>query len=114
MAMGHRRGRPPAAPAGPTRSTRARRRGERAPLPPTPPPLARDSAPQVPGVFDLIGTGCYGHVYTARHPAAIASMAKLHLTTYGCQMNEYDSEREAGLLRERPYELPHEAAEADV
>ncbi len=28
-------------------------------------------------------------------------MAKLHLITYGCQMNEYDSERVAGLLRER-------------
>src|SRR5437667_194577 len=26
-------------------------------------------------------------------------MAKLHLITYGCQMNEYDSERVAGLLR---------------
>jgi hypothetical protein len=27
-------------------------------------------------------------------------MAKLHLITYGCQMNEYDSERVAGLLRQ--------------
>jgi tRNA A37 methylthiotransferase MiaB len=26
-------------------------------------------------------------------------MAKLHVITYGCQMNEYDSERVAGLLR---------------
>ena len=32
-------------------------------------------------------------------------MAKLHLITYGCQMNEYDSERVAGLLRERRWEL---------
>ncbi len=41
-------------------------------------------------------------------------MAKLHLITYGCQMNEYDSERVAGLLRERQYELTEEVAEADV
>jgi tRNA-2-methylthio-N6-dimethylallyladenosine synthase len=41
-------------------------------------------------------------------------MAKLHLITYGCQMNEYDSERVAGLLRERQYELTDDAAAADV
>jgi tRNA-2-methylthio-N6-dimethylallyladenosine synthase len=41
-------------------------------------------------------------------------MAKLHLITYGCQMNEYDSERVAGLLRERDYELTDDAAVADV
>ena len=41
-------------------------------------------------------------------------MTKLHVITYGCQMNEYDSERVAGLLREERYELtPHEA-DADV
>ena len=41
-------------------------------------------------------------------------MAKLHLITYGCQMNEYDSERVAGLLREARWELtPHET-EADL
>lgn len=41
-------------------------------------------------------------------------MAKLHMITYGCQMNEYDSERVAGLLREERYELtPHET-DADV
>ena len=28
-------------------------------------------------------------------------MSKLHLITYGCQMNEYDSERVAGLLKQR-------------
>jgi hypothetical protein len=32
-------------------------------------------------------------------------MAKLHLITYGCQMNEYDSERVAGLLKRERYEL---------
>jgi tRNA-2-methylthio-N6-dimethylallyladenosine synthase len=41
-------------------------------------------------------------------------MAKLHLITYGCQMNEYDSERVAGLLQERDYELTDDAAAADV
>ena len=41
-------------------------------------------------------------------------MAKLHVITYGCQMNEYDSERVAGLLESERYELtPHEA-DADV
>jgi len=41
-------------------------------------------------------------------------MAKLHLITYGCQMNEYDSERVAGLLRAQSYELTATEAEADV
>jgi tRNA-2-methylthio-N6-dimethylallyladenosine synthase len=40
--------------------------------------------------------------------------SKLHLITYGCQMNEYDSERVAGLLRERQYELTDDEGEADV
>jgi tRNA-2-methylthio-N6-dimethylallyladenosine synthase len=41
-------------------------------------------------------------------------MAKLHLITYGCQMNEYDSERVAGLLRERQWELTADESEADL
>src|SRR5262245_62127588 len=41
-------------------------------------------------------------------------MAKLHLITYGCQMNEYDSERVAGLLREQHYELTDDARAADL
>jgi tRNA-2-methylthio-N6-dimethylallyladenosine synthase len=41
-------------------------------------------------------------------------MAKLHLITYGCQMNEYDSERVAGLLREQRYELTESASDADL
>jgi tRNA-2-methylthio-N6-dimethylallyladenosine synthase len=41
-------------------------------------------------------------------------MAKLHVITYGCQMNEYDSERVAGLLREHRYELTDNAADADL
>jgi tRNA-2-methylthio-N6-dimethylallyladenosine synthase len=41
-------------------------------------------------------------------------MAKLHLITYGCQMNEYDSERVAGLLRERAWELTPDETEADL
>jgi tRNA-2-methylthio-N6-dimethylallyladenosine synthase len=41
-------------------------------------------------------------------------MAKLHLITYGCQMNEYDSERVAGLLRAQRYELVADEREADL
>lgn len=41
-------------------------------------------------------------------------MAKLHLITYGCQMNEYDSERVAGLLREHSYELTDDEGQADL
>ncbi len=41
-------------------------------------------------------------------------MAKLHLITYGCQMNEYDSERVAGLLGRERYELTDRPSEADV
>src|SRR5215831_11276963 len=43
-----------------------------------------------------------------------ALMAKLHLITYGCQMNEYDSERVAGLLREERWELTPDETEADL
>jgi tRNA-2-methylthio-N6-dimethylallyladenosine synthase len=41
-------------------------------------------------------------------------MPKLHLITYGCQMNEYDSERVAGLLRDERYELTERADDADL
>jgi tRNA-2-methylthio-N6-dimethylallyladenosine synthase len=41
-------------------------------------------------------------------------MAKLHVITYGCQMNEYDSERVAGLLREQRYELTDTETDADL
>src|SRR5713101_5930139 len=41
-------------------------------------------------------------------------MPKLHLITYGCQMNEYDSERVAGLLKRESYELTLVAEEADL
>ena len=41
-------------------------------------------------------------------------MAKLHLITYGCQMNEYDSERVAGLLKTHRYELTDRADDADL
>jgi tRNA-2-methylthio-N6-dimethylallyladenosine synthase len=41
-------------------------------------------------------------------------MPKLHLITYGCQMNEYDSERVAGLLKDQRYELTDVAEEADL
>ena len=41
-------------------------------------------------------------------------MAKLHVITYGCQMNEYDSERVAGLLREQRWELTEDERDADL
>src|SRR5216117_3349203 len=41
-------------------------------------------------------------------------MAKLHLITYGCQMNEYDSERVAGLLAAERYELTQDEDDADL
>src|SRR5262247_3542304 len=41
-------------------------------------------------------------------------MPKLHLITYGCQMNEYDSERVAGLLKHERYELTEVAEDADL
>ena len=41
-------------------------------------------------------------------------MAKLHLITYGCQMNEYDSERVAGLLKAEAWELTDRETEADL
>lgn len=41
-------------------------------------------------------------------------MAKLHLITYGCQMNEYDSERVAGLLKAQSYELTDNESDADL
>ena len=41
-------------------------------------------------------------------------MPKLHLITYGCQMNEYDSERVAGLLKNERYELTESVEDADL
>src|SRR5438046_3677422 len=41
-------------------------------------------------------------------------MAKLHLITSGCQMNEYDSERVAGLLKADDYELTDSEHDADL
>jgi tRNA-2-methylthio-N6-dimethylallyladenosine synthase len=42
-------------------------------------------------------------------------MAKLHLITYGCQMNEYDSERAAGLLKTfHDYDLTDREDDADL
>lgn len=40
--------------------------------------------------------------------------AKLHLITYGCQMNEYDSERVASLLKRERYELTDRPEDADL
>lgn len=41
-------------------------------------------------------------------------MAKLKMITFGCQANEADSEKIAGVLGKEGYELTHSAAEADL
>jgi tRNA-2-methylthio-N6-dimethylallyladenosine synthase len=41
-------------------------------------------------------------------------MKRYHLRTYGCQMNEHDSERIAGLLESDGYEVTDSADDADV
>src|SRR5438445_3335095 len=60
-----------------------------------------------PTVGATVGTNRKRGIFRTR-------MAKLHLITYGCQMNEYDSERVAGLLRERQWELTADESEADL
>ena len=39
---------------------------------------------------------------------------KVYVETYGCQMNEYDSERVAGLLRDERWELTADERAADL
>src|SRR5438105_2533710 len=81
------------------RHTTRRRNGER--------PGARGTR------IDFDWGGCYGQVNAnAGFPRQL--MAKLHLITYGCQMNEYDSERVAGLLRAQRYELVADERDADL
>ncbi|HEY7892975.1 MAG TPA: tRNA (N6-isopentenyl adenosine(37)-C2)-methylthiotransferase MiaB [Solirubrobacteraceae bacterium] len=41
-------------------------------------------------------------------------MKRYHLTTFGCQMNEHDSEHMKGMLESLGYEEAHERAEADL
>jgi tRNA-2-methylthio-N6-dimethylallyladenosine synthase len=41
-------------------------------------------------------------------------MPRVHLITYGCQMNEYDSERVAGLLEQHDYGLTDTPEDADL
>jgi tRNA-2-methylthio-N6-dimethylallyladenosine synthase len=44
----------------------------------------------------------------------MANMAKYHVTTFGCQMNEHDSERMRGMLESLGYDEAPERAEADL
>ena len=44
----------------------------------------------------------------------VEPMAKYLVETFGCQMNQHDSERMAGLLEQAGYEATAEAREADV
>jgi tRNA-2-methylthio-N6-dimethylallyladenosine synthase len=41
-------------------------------------------------------------------------MPRLHLVTFGCQMNEYDSERVTGLLEQHDYRLTDTPEDADL
>jgi len=65
-------------------------------------------------LFDLLQGGCYGSSQRRTKDFRTSRMAKLHVITYGCQMNEYDSERVAGLLREHRYELTDSESDADL
>ena len=60
------------------------------------------------------GGGCYRKSRPIMQKNPPPSPRKLHLITYGCQMNEYDSERVAGLLKQERYELTDSAEEADL
>jgi tRNA-2-methylthio-N6-dimethylallyladenosine synthase len=46
--------------------------------------------------------------------APVRASKKLHIKTYGCQMNVYDSERMSDLLRPLGYEMSDHAADADL
>ena len=46
--------------------------------------------------------------------APVRASKKLHIKTYGCQMNVYDSERMSDLLRPLGYEVSDQAADADL
>src|SRR5438876_7708842 len=76
------------------------------------PPTCVDRSPRRQ-LIDLSRSGCYG---SRQRQTRISwtRMAKLHVITYGCQMNEYDSERVAGLLREHRYELTDSEPDADL
>src|SRR5207244_5722651 len=93
---------------------------------PLPPPPARSSfrrprravlsparAPSDPLCLTSLGADATVNALSHKEFSKLL-MAKLHLITYGCQMNEYDSERVAGLLRERDYELTADEGDADV
>ncbi|MEI9903853.1 MAG: hypothetical protein WDN06_07575 [Asticcacaulis sp.] len=47
-------------------------------------------------------------------PALEDTKKKLHIKTYGCQMNVYDSERMADILRPLGYEVSDQAEGADL
>jgi hypothetical protein len=47
-------------------------------------------------------------------PGTLSSMKRYHLTTFGCQMNEHDSERMKGMLESLGYTEAPERSEADL
>ena len=54
------------------------------------------------------------HRAAVQQPATLGSVKRYLLRTYGCQMNEHDSERIAGLLESDGYEATESADQADV
>jgi len=51
---------------------------------------------------------------TKKHSYINRNSPKVHIRTYGCQMNEYDSETMAGLLENSGYHLTDNPEEAGV
>ena len=47
-------------------------------------------------------------------PLQLATMPSYHVTTFGCQMNEHDSERMKGMLESLGYRETAARAEADL
>src|SRR5688500_19125779 len=47
-------------------------------------------------------------------PNICGTVKRYHVTTFGCQMNEHDSERMQGMLESLGYERAPERAEADL
>jgi tRNA-2-methylthio-N6-dimethylallyladenosine synthase len=51
---------------------------------------------------------------TCAGPATLQRVKRYHVTTFGCQMNEHDSERMKGMLQSLGYSEAPERAEADL
>lgn len=56
----------------------------------------------------------FSYTPTGRPRSTLTSMAKYHVTTFGCQMNEHDSERMKGMLESLGYCEATDQGEADL